>query len=130
MKFMMLMNAPGKVPYAVNAWSKDDLGAHIRYMKTFAQKLQKAGELVLAEGLTDPTQAKLVRADKDGKPLTDGVFPETKEFLAGWWIIDVDSAEIAYQRAAEASMAPGPGGKPMFLAIEVRQVGTAPKTDE
>ena len=71
-------------------------------------------------------QAKLVRAGKDGKPITDGVFPESKEFLAGYWIVDVDSPERAYQIAAEASAAPGAGGEPMNMAIEVRQVMSGP----
>jgi hypothetical protein len=63
-----------------------------------------------------------VRAGKDGAPTTDGVFPESKEFLAGYWIIDVESAERAYQVAARASAAPGIGGAPMNMPIEVRQV--------
>ena len=55
--------------------------------------------------------------------------PETKEFLVGYWLIDVDSAERAYAVAAEASMAPGPGGVPLHLPIEVRQVMSGPPTD-
>jgi hypothetical protein len=82
--------------------------------------------MVAGEGLAGPEQAKLVRAGADGKPITDGVFPESKEFLAGWWIIDVASAERAYQIAAEASAAPGPGGKPLNMAIEVREVMSGP----
>jgi len=70
-----------------------------------------------------------VRAADDGKPITDGVFPESKEFLVGYWIIDVDSPERAYQIAAEASAAPGPGGKPLNMAIEVRQVMSVPPPD-
>ena len=62
-----------------------------------------------------------VRAGKDGAPITDGVFPETKEFLAGYWIVDVESPERAYQIAARASAAPGPGGVPLNMPIEVRQ---------
>src|SRR5712664_4610532 len=97
-------------------------------MKGFAKKLGAAGELVAAEGLSGPDQAKLVRAGKDGKPVTDGVFPEAKEFLAGYWIVDVESPERAYQIAAEASAAPGPGGAPLNMSIEVRQVMSgAPK---
>jgi hypothetical protein len=97
-------------------------------MKTFNQKLKAAGELVAAEGLAGPDQAKLVRAGKDGKPITD-VFAESKEFMAGWWIVDVDSPERAYELAAEASAAPGPGGTPLAMPIEVRQVMSAPPTD-
>ncbi|HKS55830.1 MAG TPA: YciI family protein, partial [Steroidobacteraceae bacterium] len=85
-----------------------------------------SGELVSAEGLDAPTQAKIVRAGKDGKPITDGVFPESKEFLAGYWIVDVESPQRAYQLAAEASAAPGPGGAPFNMAIEVRQVMSGP----
>ena len=91
-------------------------------MKNFARKLTASGELVAAEGLAGPDQAKRVRAGADGKPITDGVFPETKEFLAGYWIVDVDSPERAYAIAAEASAAPGPGGVPLNMPIEVRQV--------
>ena len=88
--------------------------------------LRESGEFVLAEGLSFPDQAALVRADKDGMPVTDGVFPEGKEFLAGFWIIDVPSAERAYQIAARASAAPGPGGKPINMPIEVRPVMSGP----
>ncbi len=98
-------------------------------MMSFSRKLGEAGELVAAEGLAGPDQARLVRAGKDGKPVTDGVFPEAKEFLAGFWIVDVDSPERAWQIAAEASAAPGPGGAPMNMAIEVRQVMSGPPED-
>jgi hypothetical protein len=84
---------------------------------------------VAAEGLSGPDQAKLVRAGSDGRPVTDGVFPEAKEFLAGYWIIDVETTAEAYRIAAEASAAPGPGGKPLNLAIEVREVLSAPPKD-
>ena len=79
-----------------------------------------------AEGLAVPDQAKLVRAGKDGAPITDGVFPEAKEFLAGYWIVDVESPERAYEIAARASAAPGTGGAPMNMPIEVRQVMSGP----
>ena len=126
MKYILMMNTPGAGPYQVTKWAKEDLRAHIEFMKSFAQQLAGAGELVSAEGLAGPDQAKLVKAGKDGKPVTDGVFPESKEFLAGYWIVDVQNAERAYEIAADASMAPGPGGTPMHLSIEVRQVMSAP----
>ena len=129
MKYMLMMNTPGGGPYQVASWPREDLMRHIGFMKTFASKLGAAGELVAAEGLSGPDQAKPVRADADGKPATDGVFPEAKEFLAGYWIVDVDSQERAYQIAAEASAAPGRGGKPLNMAIEVREVMSAPPQD-
>ena len=129
MKFMLMMNHPGKVAYQIAKWPHDDIKAHIAFMKDFAKQLQKSGELVAGEGLAGPDQAKLVKAAKDGTPITDGVFPEAKEFLAGYWIVDVDSAQRAHAIAAAASLAPGPGGTPLYLSIEVREVMSAPPTD-
>jgi len=129
MKYMLMMNHPGKGAYQLATWPKDDIARHIQFMMSFAKKLGAAGELVAADGLSGPDQAKRVRAGEDGRPITDGVFPEAKEFLVGFWIIDVDSPERAYQIAAEASAAPGVGGKPLNMPIEVRQVLSAPSTD-
>jgi hypothetical protein len=129
MKYMLMMNTPCGGPYQIASWPHQDLMRHIQFMKTFAKKLGDAGELVAAEGLSGPDQAKQVRAGGDGKPITDGVFPESKEFLAGYWIVDVDSPERAYQIAAEASAAPGKGGIPLNMAIEVREVMSAPPQD-
>jgi hypothetical protein len=128
MKYMLMMNTPHGGPYQIGNWPKKDFQAHIAFMKGFDKILRESGELVGAEGLSGPDQAKLVRAGKDGKPITDGVFAEAKEFLAGYWIVDVESPERAYQIAAQASAAPGPGGAPLNMNIEVRQVMSgAPK---
>ena len=129
MKYLLMMNTPTGGPYQIASWPKQAIRAHIEFMKAFAKKLGASGELVAAEGLAGPDQAKNVRAGKDGKPITDGVFPEAKEFLAGYWMVDVESPERAYQIAAEASAAPGPQGAPLNMAIEVRQVMSAPPTD-
>lgn len=129
MKYMLMMNTPGGGPYQIARWPRQDMQAHIAFMKDFAKALQASGELVAAEGLAGPDQAKRVRAGSDGKPITDGVFPEAKEFLAGYWIVDVDGPERAYEIAARASAAPGPGGKPLNMAIEVREVMSAPPRD-
>ena len=122
MKYMLLMNTPGGGPYQIANWSKQDIEAHMGFMHQLNKKLMEAGELVSAQGLSGPDQAKLVRGGASGEPVTDGVFPESKEFLAGFWIVDVDTPERAYAIAAEASMAPGPRGEPLRLGIEVRQV--------
>ena len=124
MKYMLMMNVPGNGPYQIGSWPKKDIQAHIGFMKALNRKLRDSGEFVGAEGLSGPDQARLVRAGKDGTPVTDGVFPESKEFLAGYWIVDVKSAERAYEIAAEASTAPGIGDQP--LMIEVREVLTGP----
>ena len=127
MKYMLMMNVPGG-PYRISSWTQEEMRAHIGFMMSLNQRLASAGELAAAEGLAGPDQAKLVRAGAKGEPVTDGLFPETKEFLAGFWIVDVESPERAYAIAAEISGAPGPGGKPLHLGVEVRQVLSAPKT--
>ncbi len=123
MKFMLMMNTPQGGEYQIMSWPKQDIEAHIAFMRNFNQKLIAQGEFVEAQGLTSPAQAKLVRAGKDGKPVTDGVFAESKEFLAGFWVVDVPSAARAYEIAAEASLAPGIGGVPLYIPIEVREIG-------
>lgn len=129
MKYMLMMNTPGGGPYQIASWPAEDITAHIGFMINFSKQLSAAGELVGAEGLSGPDQAKRVRAGGNGEPITDGVFPESKEFLAGYWIVDVESPERAYAIAAQASAAPGPGGKPLNMPIEVRQVMSGPPPD-
>ena len=125
MKYMLMMNTM-RSNQSVLDWQKKDLQAMIAFMKNFDVELRQSGELVAAEGLAFPDQAKLVRAGKNGEPITDGIFPESKEFLAGYWIVDVDSPERAYAIAAKASAAPGPGGAPLNMPIEVRPVMSGP----
>lgn len=128
MKYMLILNSPrhGYDEYA--KWPQKILEAHGAFMAKLTQKMQDNGELVLAAGLASPDQALLVRAGKDGKPVTDGVFPESKEFLAGWWIVDVESQQRALELAAEATTAPhsvstGVDGKPIErYYVEVRQM--------
>ena len=125
MKYILMMNTM-RAGAGVPTWPHADLQAHIAFMRGLNRDLKESGELVSAEGLSFPDQAHLVRAGKDGAPVTDGVFPESKEFLAGFWIIDVDAPERAYAIAARVSAAPGPGGKPLNMPIEVRRIMSAP----
>ncbi len=130
MKFMLMMHTPaGTGDYQINDWSPEDFKAHMTFMHTFNKKVAAAGEWVGAEGLSSPGEARVVKAAKDGTPVTDGVFPEAKEFLAGYWIVDVDSPARAYQLAAAISAAPGPRGVPLNMNVEVRQVMSGLPTD-
>lgn len=130
MRYMLMMNAPrGTGDYKINDWAPEDFAAHMTFMHRINKELKDAGEWVDAQGLTPPGQAKLVRAGANGAPVTDGVFPETKEFLAGYWIIQVDRPERALEIAAMASAAPGPGGAPLNMPIEVRQVMSTPPSE-
>jgi len=131
-KYMLMMHAPrtGWDTAGIGTWPPEDIKAHIGFMLRLNKELREAGEFVGAEGLAGPEQARVVRAKKNGAPdVTDGPFAEAKEFLAGYWIVDVESPEQAYAIAARASAAPGKGGAPMNMPIEVRQVMSAPPVD-
>ena len=122
MKYILMMCGAKAGVDSYRAWSKSDIQAHLAFLKRLNNELSESGELVTNEPLAAPEQAKLVRAGVDGAPITDGVFPEAKEFLLGYWIVDVETAERAYAIAARLSAGPGPGGIPTNMPIEVRQI--------
>ena len=122
MKYILMMHGTKAEWDAFTKWPKEDLERHFAFMYAFSKELKESSVFVSTGGLAFPDQAKIVRARQDGEPITDGVFPESKEFLAGYWIIDVESPEQAYKIAATASAAPGPGGAIGSMPIEVRQV--------
>jgi hypothetical protein len=129
---MLMMHAPraGWKEAGIGTWPPEDIKAHINFMHTLNEELTDSGEFVDAQGLDLPQEARIVRAGKGGAPeVTDGPYPEAKEFLAGFWVIDCDNKERAYEIAARASAAPGKGGVPLNMPIEVRQVMSAPSSD-
>ncbi|HSS04078.1 MAG TPA: YciI family protein [Solirubrobacterales bacterium] len=125
MRFMLLQDYGGvdeSVP-PMSEWAPAEIEAHITYQKDLNAELRERGELVDARGLTAPELAKFVVSDGAAPPvITDGPFPESKELLAGYRMIDVESLERALEIAARGSAAPGPGGFPIKQAIEVREV--------
>jgi hypothetical protein len=129
---MLMMHAPreGWQTAGIGTWPPQDIQAHSRFMMNFSKELRDAGERGGAEGLAGPEQARVVRAGTSGAPeVTDGPFPEAKEVLAGYWIVDCDTTERAYEIAARASAAPGKGGVPMNMPIEVREVMSGPPVE-
>lgn len=122
MKYILLMAGTRGGVDTYRAWSKNDIDAHYAVLKSINKDLSESGEFVITEGLAAPHEAKVVRGEKNGMPVTDGVFPEAKEFLLGYWIVDVATPERAYAIAARISTAPGPGGVPTNMPIEVRQI--------
>jgi hypothetical protein len=126
MKYILMMNTMKADANPFPGWQEKDIQAHIAFMINLNKELRGSGELVSAEGLSSPDQAKLVRAGKNGTPVTDGIFPEGKEFLAGYWIVDVDSPERAYAIAAKISAAPGAKGEPLNMPIELRSIMSGP----
>ena len=125
MKFMLIMNCPRNAYEMFGSMPKEVTRAHIQYMKETDVWLRGAGELVYEAGLADPREAQCVRAGADGRAVTSGEFAVGKEYLAGYWVVEVASAERAYEIAARISAAPGPGG-PMNMPVEVRQVMSGP----
>jgi hypothetical protein len=122
MKYILMMNATKSDFEAYAQWSKQDLQANVAFMGSFTKELKNSGVFVASEGLSWPHEAKLVRAGSKGEPITDGVFPESKEFLAGYWIIDVEGPEQAYGIAARLSQGRGTEGRTGSMSVEVRQV--------
>jgi hypothetical protein len=125
-KYILMMNTMRAGAQAFAAWPKSDIQAHIAFMVGLNKELRAAGELVSAEGLAFPPEAKIVRAAQDGTSVVHNTFPEHKEFLAGYWIVNVPNAERAYQIAARASAAPGKDGVPLNMPIEVREILSGP----
>jgi hypothetical protein len=131
MKYLLMLHVPrGTGTYEIFDWPPEALQAHMAHLDAINRDLTAAGELVDILALTPPGQARLVRAGPDGAPVTDGPFPETKEFLAGFWVVDVEGAERADAIAARASAAPGPDGAPLHMPVEVRQIMSGPPAPE
>jgi len=124
MKYILLMNGTKAGVEAYRKWSTEDIQTHFTFLDRLNKELRGSGEFVATEGLGLPDRARLVRAGQDGVPITDGVFPEAKEFLLGYWIVDVESPERATEIAARLSAGPGPGGAALSMPIEVREIMT------
>ena len=103
----------------MDQWEPDEVAAHIQFMGDFAAELERNGEFVDAQALSP--EGTFVRYDGPGRPpVTDGPFAETKDLIAGWMAIDVDSHDRALELAAELSAAPGAGGEPIHEWLELR----------
>jgi hypothetical protein len=130
-KYLMLKHYRG-APAAVNdipmaEWTPEEVEAHIAYMNDFAARLERSGEFVDGQALSP--DGVWVRSDGEGRPpVTDGPFAETKDLVAGWMVIDVDSFERAVELAGELSAAPGANGEPIHEWLELRPFLTEPPT--
>ncbi|MED7949248.1 YciI family protein [Streptomyces sp. BE303] len=130
-KYLLLKHYRGApVPddfVSMEHWTPEEISAHVQYMRDFAARLEESGEFVDSQALA-PGGA-WVRYDGEGRPpVTDGPFAETKDLVAGWMVIDVDSYERAVELAGELSAAPGAGGKPIHEWLELRPFLSAPPT--
>lgn len=126
MKYILLMSSTKAGVAGFQSWAQSDRDAVMQTLGNIVKELVETGEFVATQGLAEPKEAKVVRGEKNGLPVTDGVFPESKEFLLGYWIVDVATPERAYAIAGKISRVPGPGGVPGNMPIEVRQFGERP----
>jgi hypothetical protein len=111
----------------MDRWTPEEVSAHFTFMQDFADRLEETGELVDAQALAP--EGTFVRYDGEGRPpVTDGPFAETKDLIAGWMMIDVDTHERAVELAGELSSAPGAGGEPLREWLELRPFLTEPPT--
>jgi hypothetical protein len=130
MKYMLMMHTGPNTEQGILGWSPEDVKRHLEFQHEFDNELRDNGELIFGEGLSFPDQARLVRSDGKGAPaVTDGPFPEAKEFLIGFWVVDCDGPARAYEIAAKASSAPGVNGEPLGIPIEVRPIMGPPPVD-
>jgi hypothetical protein len=129
MRFMLMMDYGGVESDCapMDEWTVDEVKAHIQFQQELNRELEELGELIDGQGLAGPADAKFVVWDGTGSPVvTDGPYPESKELLAGYRIVEVDTPERAIEIAARMSAAPAQGGAPIMQRIEVRQIMSAP----
>ncbi|MBB4691829.1 YciI family protein [Paractinoplanes abujensis] len=119
---LIVDHRPGAVQTPMDEWHPDDVQAHMNYYGALRQELLDSGELVDQHALTGPEHAKEVTSDGGPPVVTDGVFPESKEFLAGFQLVEVADERRAFEIAARMSAVPGPGGVPLQQPIGVRRV--------
>jgi hypothetical protein len=121
MKYILMMSSTNAGVSAYHTWAQSDRDTHMQTLGGLVKELVEMGEFVATQALAEPKEAKVVRGEKNGLPVTDGIFPESKEFLLGYWVVDVATPERAYTIAGRISVAPGPGSVPTDMPIEVRQ---------
>jgi hypothetical protein len=121
MKYILLMSSTKAGVSGYHTWAPSDRDTHLQTLGNLVKELMESGEFVATQGLAEPKEAKVVRGERNGLPVTDGIFPEAKEFLLGYWIVDVATPGRAFAIAGRISAAPGPGGIPTNMEIEVRQ---------
>ena len=133
-KYLILKHYRGTPPtvndHPMHEWAPDEVDAHMAFMDDFGKRLEENGEFVDGQALSQ--EGAWVRANDEGTgPVTDGPFAETKDLIAGWYVVDVDGWDRAVELAGELSLAPGKGGRPIHEWLEVRPFYGAPSgTDD
>ena len=114
MRFMLMVKA-NKDSEAGVLPSRELLAA----MGAFNEEMVKAGVLLAGDGLQASSKGARVKFSGRKRTVIDGPFTETKELIAGYWLIQVRSKEEAIEWA---SRCPAPMGDGVEAEIEVRQL--------
>jgi hypothetical protein len=126
MKYLMMVQGSqadyeamgGKASEHSPAWSEKDLQAMFSFMEGVNNDLAESGELVDGNGLAEPAKTRSVSAGADGQPvISDGPYGETKELLAGYWVLDCESLERVTEIAARVALCPQPEGAPEYPVV-------------
>ncbi|QCD58191.1 YciI family protein [Streptomyces hawaiiensis] len=108
----------GKASANSPAWSAEELQAMFAYMGAINNDLAETGELVDGQGLAEPAQSRHVTLGDDGKAvITDGPYGETKELLAGYWVLECESLERVTEIADRVARCPQPAGAPDYPVV-------------
>ncbi|MEU1277058.1 YciI family protein [Streptomyces sp. NPDC005805] len=119
----------GKPSPGAPAWSEEEVQAMFSFMGSLNNDLAESGELVEGQGLAEPRQARHVLSGRDGRPVvTDGPYGETKEVLAGYWVLDCESLERVTEIAARITRCPVPAGTTEYPVV-IRQIMGGPDQD-
>jgi hypothetical protein len=129
MKFMLSTYGGSDQDFGIAGWSNEEITAMVRFMQKINEELAESGELVDAQGLTDASHAKVVQIQNGVPVTTDGPYAETKEVLAGYWVVDCESNDRALAIAARIATVPVPSHVPP-VRIEVRPIGEEPPSTE
>ena len=100
------------------AWTQEEVQAMYAFMGALNDDLAESGEMVDGQGLTEPAKTRFVGPGDDGKSvITDGPYSETKELLAGYWVLDCASLERVTEIAERVLQCPQPAGAPTYPVV-------------
>jgi hypothetical protein len=108
----------GKASPGSPAWSEQEIQAMYAYMSAINDDLSETGEMIDGQGLAEPAQTRTVTLGDDGKAvITDGPYSETKELMAGYWLLECESLERVTEIADRITRCPQPEGAPNYPVV-------------
>ncbi|MDT7741413.1 MAG: hypothetical protein QOE59_491 [Actinomycetota bacterium] len=114
MKFLLVLH---NNPAVLEALGQDEQQRLMDGHAAFIEATQTSGELVVTQALADPSQSAVVRVRNGVPVISDGPYLEAKEFLGGYYLVDVADRERALELAGQIPDASIDG-----LGVEVRPI--------